>query len=152
MCRFPPKLLTPSLFLFPGINVSGASVNPARSFGPAVVNGNFVPEFWIYFVGPFLGATIGAGVYGLLKAMGYQTANPGQDGDGMEYYRVVPPSESHSVTYSSYSSQFPKVPASARYAPSGSPRKSKASDGSSIRLHDLGTVDPNRFNKTKTWE
>lgn len=85
--------------LQPGINVSGASVNPARTFGPAIVNGNFVSEFWIYFVGPTLGASIAAAIYGVMRAIGYQTANPGQDGDGMEYYRVVPPSESHSVTY-----------------------------------------------------
>lgn len=74
-----------------GINISGASVNPARTLGPAVVNRNFVPEIWIYFVGPVLGASVAAGVHCLMNALAYQTANPGQDGDGMEYYRVVPP-------------------------------------------------------------
>lgn len=103
-----------------GINVSGASVNPARSLGPAIINGNFVPEFWIYFVGPTLGASVAATIYGLMKALGYQTANPGQDGDGIEYYRVVPPSESHSDIYSSYSSQFSKGPATPRYYGKGS--------------------------------
>lgn len=128
--------------LIPGINVSGASVNPARSFGPAVINGSFVPEFWIYFVGPTIGATIAAGVYGLMKAMGYQTANPGQDGDGMDYYRVVPPSESHSVTYSSYSSQFPKVPATARYAPFSPSRKASRE---SVRVHELSASDDTKY-------
>lgn len=79
-----------------GINVSGASVNPARTLGPAIVNGNYVPEIWIYFVGPTAGAIISAGVHWLLNALAYQTANPGQDGDGVEYYRVVPPRSSSS--------------------------------------------------------
>lgn len=74
-----------------GINVSGASVNPARSLGPAVVNNNYVPEFWIYFIGPTFGAMVAASIHGLLKALAYESANPGQDGDGMEYYRLVPP-------------------------------------------------------------
>lgn len=71
--------------------MSGASVNPARSLGPAAVNNHFVPEFWIYFIGPLIGATAAASVHGLFKALAYQTANPGQDGDGMEYYRLVAP-------------------------------------------------------------
>lgn len=33
-----------------------------------------------------------AGVHALLKALAYQTGNGGQDSDGREYYRVVPPS------------------------------------------------------------
>ena len=43
--------------------VSGGSVNPARSFGPAVVSGIlFNPAFsqWIYFTAPFIGGALGA--------------------------------------------------------------------------------------------
>lgn len=93
--HFSPSYTSQPLTRLPplsGINVSGASVNPARTLGPALVNANVVPEFWIYFLGPTLGAALGAGVHWLLTALAYQTANPGQDGDGMEYYRVVPPS------------------------------------------------------------
>ena len=44
---------------------------------------------WIFFIGPVLGAVIAAGLYHLLKAMGYETANPGQDDDGLGFYRIV---------------------------------------------------------------
>jgi MIP family channel proteins len=42
--------------------VSGASMNPARSFGPALVSGEW-REFWLYVIGPVLGATLGALAY-----------------------------------------------------------------------------------------
>lgn len=53
-----------------GGNVSGCSLNPARSFGPALVQvmakgGDSTPmkQIWIYIVGPFLGAIIAAFVW-----------------------------------------------------------------------------------------
>ncbi len=42
--------------------VTGASMNPARSFGPALVSGEW-RAFWAYLAGPIAGATIGALAY-----------------------------------------------------------------------------------------
>ncbi|CAN5474842.1 MIP/aquaporin family protein [soil metagenome] len=42
--------------------LTGAGFNPARSFGPALVSGEWA-NFWIYVVGPLLGALLAAFAY-----------------------------------------------------------------------------------------
>lgn len=54
--------LTLVVIHFAGIPLSGASVNPARSLGPALV-GLDLTALWIYLTAPFVGAVLGWGVY-----------------------------------------------------------------------------------------
>jgi MIP family channel proteins len=46
--------------------ISGASMNPARSLGPALVSGA-LHDSWIYLVGPLLGACIATGITWALR-------------------------------------------------------------------------------------
>lgn len=61
--------------------MAGGSLNPARSFGPAVVDASFAGYHWIYWVGPFLGALLAVAFYKIVKGLEYETVNPGQDSD-----------------------------------------------------------------------
>ena len=53
-----------------GIQITGVSVNPARSFGPAVlVGGQALQQLWLFFAAPAVGAVIGGALFrlGLLE-------------------------------------------------------------------------------------
>lgn len=56
-----------TLDILVGGGVSGASMNPARSFGPALASGTW-GNFWIYVVGPVAGAALGASAYQVIRA------------------------------------------------------------------------------------
>jgi glycerol uptake facilitator-like aquaporin len=49
--------------------ITGGSLNPARSLGPALLTGG-LSTFWIYLAGPLAGAGLSAGVYRLLITKG----------------------------------------------------------------------------------
>jgi aquaporin Z len=53
--------------------VSGTSMNPARSFGPALVSGDW-HAYWVYVAGPLLGATIAVGCAWILRGKGGDAA------------------------------------------------------------------------------
>ena len=46
--------------------ISGASMNPARSAGPAILSGD-LRALWIYLVAPIVGATVGAVAYQFVR-------------------------------------------------------------------------------------
>ncbi|HXT83742.1 MAG TPA: aquaporin [Verrucomicrobiae bacterium] len=48
-----------------GGSISGGSLNPARSFGPALITGNLIYN-WIYWIAPIMGSLIAAGIHRLL--------------------------------------------------------------------------------------
>jgi aquaporin Z len=49
-----------------GGSITGGSLNPARSFGPALITGDF-SYHWIYWIAPIAGGLIAAGVYKILQ-------------------------------------------------------------------------------------
>lgn len=50
------------------IPVTGTSVNPALSFGPALfAGGQALSQLWLFIVAPFLGAALPAGMWKLLS-------------------------------------------------------------------------------------
>ena len=55
-----------------GIQLTGTSVNPARSFGPALIalfagNASPISQLWVFIVGPFVGGVLAAVIYKVLR-------------------------------------------------------------------------------------
>jgi aquaporin NIP len=60
--------------------ISGASMNPARSIGPALVSGD-LHALWLYILAPIIGASLGALVYQLIRA---EPTRPVEDGASLD--------------------------------------------------------------------
>jgi aquaporin Z len=59
--------LVVTLLVWQGALLTGTSLNPARSFGPAVIHGSY-SSIWIYFTGPVIGAAVAAVLVHVLGA------------------------------------------------------------------------------------
>ena len=59
-----------------GSPISGASMNPARTFGPDLVGTDFT-SYWVYVVGPLVGAVLAVGVAYVLRGPGGGKASSG---------------------------------------------------------------------------
>ncbi|NMO50022.1 hypothetical protein HH310_02275 [Actinoplanes sp. TBRC 11911] len=61
--------------------ISGASMNPGRTFGPDLIGANF-ENYWVYVVGPLTGAVIAVGVAFVLRGYGGgRSGSRGAQGD-----------------------------------------------------------------------
>ncbi len=73
-----------------GNSLSGASMNPARSLGPALfAGGSPLASVWIYFVGPFIGAILAVMVYQAIR---------GGDGNVKDVLEELPDDEDKNTT------------------------------------------------------
>src|SRR4051794_40942718 len=59
-----------------GSPISGASMNPARTFGPDLVGGDFT-SYWVYVAGPLAGACVAVGMAFVLRGRGGGKAGSG---------------------------------------------------------------------------
>jgi aquaporin Z len=59
-----------------GSPISGASMNPARTFGPDLVGGDFT-SYWVYVAGPLIGALLAVGAAWVLRGPGGGRAGSG---------------------------------------------------------------------------
>ncbi|TQN65049.1 Aquaporin-1 [Colletotrichum shisoi] len=67
-----------------GVYFTGGSLNPARSFGPAAVVGDFPNYHWIYWLAPAFGSMVACGFYVVRRQLRYYECNPAQESNGHE--------------------------------------------------------------------
>jgi aquaporin NIP len=66
--------------------VTGASMNPARSLGPALASGEW-RDIWIYLAGPVIGAALGALAYQLVRGSNTRITKSDASPDGQDAAR-----------------------------------------------------------------
>jgi aquaporin TIP len=81
--------LTITIDIFVGGGLSGAAMNPARWFGPAIVSG-ILGSWWIYWVGPIVGAVLAALLWNDVYLKGVSTPQPGASSVDIEQTRGAP--------------------------------------------------------------
>jgi aquaporin-1 len=54
--------------------LDGCSINPSRSFGPALISMKW-DNFWVFVVGPYLGASLAVGLYYVMEWMRFQESD-----------------------------------------------------------------------------
>ncbi|TFY59826.1 hypothetical protein EVJ58_g5535 [Rhodofomes roseus] len=106
---------------------TGAAMNVARAFGPAVVTGFPHGTHWVYWVGDGLGSLLGAALYIILKQNRYWLLTPGQDTTDPSQSPIVPLQDGVSVGRRSGSRSSRR---------SGSSRRRSTADDTSRREKD----------------
>jgi len=79
--------------------ISGASMNPARSFGPDLVARDFA-NYWIYLIGPTVGAVLAAGVAYILRGPGGKDPSASAAAQGTIAQFLAPPAQSANTVLS----------------------------------------------------
>jgi aquaporin Z len=75
-----------------GIPITGTSVNPARSLGPAlIVGGTALSQVWLFIVAPLVGGIAAAGLHLLVYPQPRSEPAPGSDALAAEPPAEVPP-------------------------------------------------------------
>ena len=74
---------TITLDILMGGPLTGAAMNPARAFGPELVQ-NFWDDWWVYWIGPLAGGGLAALLYDLLYLRPLEPAVVGPPETGLE--------------------------------------------------------------------
>ncbi|XP_076937216.1 aquaporin NIP2-1-like [Bidens hawaiensis] len=73
--------------------VSGGSMNPVRTIGPAIASNNYT-GIWVYIVGPVIGTLSGVSCYTFIRSSEHD-----QEISSFKFHRVKSSDEQHAVKY-----------------------------------------------------